>query len=165
MKESRIHGGGLLRLVLVLTGLTLLVACGASPPRDADRIHSEPTVEARYQAWVDDGEPEQPTPDGKSHWLVGEASWYGPGLHGNTTANGESFDMYGMTAAHKTLPFNTVVRVRRPDTGQFVVVRINDRGPYAKGRIIDLSYGAAHDLGIESRGVAQVELDVVAWGR
>ena len=82
----------------------------------------------------------------------GMASWYGPGFHGRTTANGEKFDMYELTAAHKTLPFGTRVVVHNPRTGKEVVVRINDRGPYAKGRILDLSKAAASALGLKSRG-------------
>ncbi len=82
----------------------------------------------------------------------GIASWYGPGFHGRTTANGERFDMNQLTAAHKTLPFGTKVLVHNPRTGKQVVVRINDRGPFAPGRVIDLSKAAAHALGIKNRG-------------
>lgn len=82
----------------------------------------------------------------------GEASWYGPGFHGRLTASGERFNQEDMTAAHKTLPFGTRVLVRVPRTGREVVVRINDRGPYAKGRIIDLSSAAANAIGLKARG-------------
>ena len=82
----------------------------------------------------------------------GVASWYGPGFHGRLTANGERFDMNELTAAHKTLPFGTRVLVHNPRTGKQVVVRINDRGPFAKGRVIDLSKAAAAALGIKGRG-------------
>lgn len=82
----------------------------------------------------------------------GVASWYGPGFHGRRTANGERFDMHELTAAHKTLPFGTRVLVHSPRTGKQVVVRINDRGPFIKGRVIDLSKAAAKALGIKSRG-------------
>lgn len=92
---------------------------------------------------------------------VGIASWYGPGFHGKTTANGELYDMYAFTAAHKTLPFGTVVEVVDLDTGRSVVVRINDRGPFVPGRIIDLSYAAAEALGILERGTARVGLIVL----
>ncbi len=91
----------------------------------------------------------------------GIASWYGPGFHGRRTANGEVYDMHAMTAAHKTLPFDTVVEVRNRDNGRRVRVRINDRGPFVRGRIIDLSYAAARDLGIVGPGTAKVELTVV----
>ena len=85
---------------------------------------------------------------------TGTASWYGPGFHGRLTANGERFDTNELTAAHKTLPFGTKVQVINATTGLAVVVRINDRGPYAHGRIIDLSRRAAESIGIS--GVAKV---------
>jgi rare lipoprotein A len=86
----------------------------------------------------------------------GVASWYGPGFHGKKTANGERFNTNDLTAAHKTLPFSSEVRVTNERTGKSVVVRINDRGPYAHGRVIDLSKAAAQAVGIE--GVGQVTL-------
>jgi len=92
---------------------------------------------------------------------VGEASWYGPDFHGRTTANGERYNMLGQTAAHQTLAFNTLVRVTNLDNGRWVVVRINDRGPFLKGRILDLSYGAARALGANGPGVIRVEIQVV----
>ena len=91
----------------------------------------------------------------------GIASWYGPGFHGRRTANGERFDMRNLTAAHKTLPFGTRVRVRNLLTGKEVEVRINDRGPFTKGRVIDLSRAAAEALGMMSLGVKQVTLQIV----
>ncbi|MFT3813593.1 MAG: septal ring lytic transglycosylase RlpA family protein [Acidovorax sp.] len=92
--------------------------------------------------------------------LVGRglASWYGPGLHGRRTANGERFDRYEFTAAHRTLPFGTRLCVRSAVTGKAVVVRINDRGPFAKGRVIDLSQAAAQELGMAGLGIKPVEL-------
>lgn len=91
----------------------------------------------------------------------GVASWYGPNFHGNLTANGETYDMNGITAAHRTLPFNTVVRVHNLDNGKSVEVRINDRGPFAKNRIIDLSKGAAQKIDMIGPGTANVELILV----
>ena len=88
----------------------------------------------------------------------GKASWYGPNFHGKLTANGEKYDMYGLTAAHRTLPFNTVVKVKNLDNGQSVQVRINDRGPYAKNRIIDLSKKAAQEINMLGPGTARVAL-------
>ena len=87
---------------------------------------------------------------------TGEASWYGPGFHGRQTASGERFNTNDLTAAHKTLPFGTKVKVINERTGQSVVVRINDRGPYAKDRVIDLSKASAEAIGIS--GVAKVTL-------
>ena len=88
----------------------------------------------------------------------GLASWYGPKFHGRRTASGERYDMHGLTAAHKTLPFGTKVRVRSLYTGKEVVVRINDRGPFSHSRIIDLSLGAISALGLRHRGVTEVVL-------
>lgn len=88
----------------------------------------------------------------------GIASWYGPGFHGRKTASGERFDMGELTAAHKTLPFGTRVLVHNPRNGKEVVVRINDRGPYVAGRVIDLSKAAAAALGFKGRGHETVVL-------
>lgn len=93
--------------------------------------------------------------------LTGWASWYGPGFHGNLSANGEIFNQNDLTAAHKELPFGTLVRVTNLDNGRSVVVRINDRGPYAGDRILDLSAGAARVLGMIDSGVAPIQLDVL----
>ena len=88
----------------------------------------------------------------------GVASWYGRKFHGRKTASGERYDMHEMTAAHRSLPFGTVVQVVRVDTGDAVVVRINDRGPFVDGRIIDLSYAAAVEIDMVRDGLARVEL-------
>jgi rare lipoprotein A len=93
---------------------------------------------------------------------TGVASWYGSNHHGKTTANGEAFDMEAMTAAHRNLPFGTVVRVTNPTRNRTIKVRINDRGPYVDGRIIDLSARAARELGIAQNGVAQVRIEQFA---
>jgi len=90
----------------------------------------------------------------------GEASWYGPGFHGKQTANGERYDQDGMTAAHRTLPFDTVVRVKNLSNGKHVDVRINDRGPYVGNRIIDLSRQAAEEIGLRAHGIGRVRLEI-----
>jgi len=92
---------------------------------------------------------------------TGLASWYGPGHHGNTTASGEKFNMKDYSAAHKTLKFGTRVKVVNVDNGRAVVVTINDRGPYVKGRIIDLSKSAAAQLGCMRKGICRVILVIV----
>ncbi|NEP40706.1 MAG: septal ring lytic transglycosylase RlpA family protein [Okeania sp. SIO2G4] len=91
----------------------------------------------------------------------GWASWYGPGFHGNLSASGERYNQYAMTAAHKTLPFGTKVRVTNLNNGSSVVVRINDRGPFIRGRVIDLSAAAARILGMIHSGVAPVKVEVI----
>ena len=91
------------------------------------------------------------------------ASWYGPGFHGNKTANGERYDMHQLTAAHRTLPLGSIAVVRSMSSGRHVTVRINDRGPFAKGRILDLSLAGAKVLGMTGNGTDQVELKVVGF--
>ena len=88
----------------------------------------------------------------------GTASWYGPGFHGKTTANGETYNQYAMTAAHKILPLGTRVRVTHLGNGRSLIVRINDRGPFHPGRVIDLSMAAAEKLGSKGLGIKQVSL-------
>ena len=93
----------------------------------------------------------------------GVASWYGPGFHGRKTANGETYDMHQLTAAHRTLPLGSVVQVRSLSNGRSVTVRVNDRGPFARNRILDLSQAGAQALGMIGTGTDQVEIRVVAY--
>lgn len=102
-----------------------------------------------------------PVPAQSAITQCGIASWYGPGFHGRTTASGERFNQNALTAAHPSLPFGTVVLVRRTDGGGSVRVRINDRGPYAGGRIIDLSHAAAEELGMIEDGIVPVRISIV----
>lgn len=88
----------------------------------------------------------------------GISSWYGKKYHGKLTASGKKFDMYALTAAHKTLPFNTYVNVRNLENNRVVTVRINDRGPFVSDRIIDLSYGAAQKIDLINQGLVEVEI-------
>lgn len=99
-----------------------------------------------------------PIPNAKGFSQKGLASWYGPDFHGKKTANGEVYDMYQVSAAHKTLPLGTYVNVKNQINGKEVVVRINDRGPFVGGRIIDLSYGAAKALNIVGPGTVPVKI-------
>lgn len=98
---------------------------------------------------------------GTHHSQDGMASWYGPSFHGKPSASGEPYDMWALTAAHRTLPFGTWVQVKKVSTGKTVTVRINDRGPFIKGRIIDLSYAAARDLAMIGEGTAKVILTIL----
>lgn len=107
-----------------------------------------------------------PEPDEANEGLEigrGTASWYGLQFHGRRTANGERYNMYDLTAAHKSLPFNTIVSVKSLQTGRTVRVRINDRGPYVDGRVIDLSKAAADELGMTDVGIRPVSLTVEEW--
>lgn len=120
--------------------LLLVVAAGCAARRAPSR------VPAPEPGWVERG----------------EASWYGSKYHGRRTASGERYDMYAMTAAHPTLPFGTIVEVTNLRNGRRVRVRINDRGPFRKGRIIDLSYASARKLGMVRDGVVPVSVRVVS---
>ncbi len=95
--------------------------------------------------------------------MIGYASWYGPGFHGERTANGEQYDQNGLTAAHRFLPMNTWVRVTNLENDKTVIVRINDRGPYKKNRIIDLTHKAAETLEFKDQGTARVSLKVIRY--
>jgi rare lipoprotein A len=136
-----------------LTGLTALVATLALP-----------TV-ASANTSVTSSQPQLPSQNLISQ-SVGQASFYGnqPGEGGPLTANGERYNPGGYTAAHRSLPFGTKVRVTSARTGRSVVVRINDRGPFIGGRIIDLSVGAARAIGLTSTGVGGVRLDILGGG-
>ena len=96
--------------------------------------------------------------------MVGISSFYAEDFHGKLTANGEVYDMYGLTAAHKTLPLNTVARVTNLENGKSLILRINDRGPYIQGRMLDCSYGAAKKLDFIKQGKTKVQVDVIEWG-
>ena len=98
--------------------------------------------------------------------FYGISSFYGlgDGFHGNLTANGEVYDKDGISAAHKTLPLNSIVRVTNLNNGKSVKLKINDRGPYIKGRILDCSYGAAKELDFVKQGTTEVKVEVIKWG-
>jgi rare lipoprotein A len=133
--------------------LLLVAACGSAPTP----TQGPATPRAS-------GASAEPTRAVKPGEIRGFATWYGETHHGRQTASGEPFDMYALTAAHKTLPFNTLVRVVDRRSLKTVVVRVNDRGPYRKGRIIDLSFAAAQDLDIVQKGKVTVDLQIVEWG-
>ena len=107
-----------------------------------------------------------PKYDKSKKTIKGISSFYGlnDGFHGKLTANGELFDMNAKTAAHKTLPLGSLVRVTNLENDKSVTVRINDRGPYVQGRILDCSYGVARDLGFVEKGTASVRIDVIEFG-
>ena len=96
--------------------------------------------------------------------ITGISSYYGTDFHGKLTANGEVYDMYGLTAAHKTLPLNTIVRVTNLENNKSLILRINDRGPYVKGRILDCSYGAAKKLDFLVQGITKVKIELIEIG-
>jgi rare lipoprotein A len=105
-----------------------------------------------------------PIPSAYGFNQTGIASWYGDDFHGRPTSNGETYDMHSMTAAHKTLPMNTVLLVQNLENNKEIIVRVNDRGPFVKGRIIDLSYSAAKRLNIVGKGIARVRISALSDG-
>ena len=96
--------------------------------------------------------------------IKGISSFYAEDFHGKLTANGEVYDMYGLTAAHKTMTLNTICRVTNLENDKSLILRINDRGPYIKGRILDCSYGAAKKLDFINQGTTMVKIEVIEWG-
>jgi rare lipoprotein A (peptidoglycan hydrolase) len=135
------------------------VACAVSLGLAACSTTPEPVIEAPPQFAALPPAPVPETPRVVFN-EIGTASWYGRSHHGRKTASGERYDMNAMTAAHRTLPFNTRARVTNLDTGKSVDVLITDRGPYKRGRIIDLSSRAAQALGMHADGVAPVRVEV-----
>ena len=156
-------------LVTLLAGGTAAAVAGLTNTTPTDTVAPVTVnVDSLYTALAaaDDitGDSSSSTELKPQSTLNGHASWYGPGFHGRKTANGERFDRNEMTAAHKTLPFGTLVRVIDSKTGSSVLVRINDRGPYIRGRLLDLSEGAAQRLGIRGRGTGDVRLEIFTPG-
>jgi len=146
------HDGRLIALsvLLVLLGCAPAPIYRAGSARETAPAKNDPVKEK-----------EKPAAEWPLTTVTGIASYYGKEFHGRKTANGETFDMNAMTAAHRTLPFGTMVRVTNLANDQSVTVRINDRGPFIKGRIIDLSYGAAKSIDLLSIG--QVKLEVLKY--
>ena len=153
--------------------LALLAVTGASRAQDVQEVpEDEPAFEDAFAHIDEPVEPVlppeavdittiEPAEPEATSLGTGVASYYGRRFHGRLTANGERFDMNAMTAAHRTLPFGSMVRVTNPRNGRSVVVRINDRGPFIRGRTIDLSRGAAEEIGMIRSGHAQVQLELV----
>ncbi|HET6369828.1 MAG TPA: septal ring lytic transglycosylase RlpA family protein [Nitrospiria bacterium] len=107
--------------------------------------------------------PRKGVPPEVGHRERGVASWYGPKFHGRKTSSGEVYNMFGLTAAHRTLPLGTRLFVRNEENGKSIRVRVNDRGPFVSGRILDLSYGAARSIGMIGAGTAVVSLEVIGF--
>ena len=130
----------------------------AIPPTRNGAPQADPNGSAAAERSVDGARSPDGSRDSAGVLDKGLASWYGSKFHGRRTASGERYDRHAFTAAHRTLPFGTRVRVRSVVTGKEVVVRINDRGPFKRSRVIDLSQAAFNALGLQDRGVTQVEL-------
>ncbi len=131
-------------------------------PNNAPGLKADSTHGRRGKAYTVRGKRYVPFASINEFSQTGQASWYGPGFHGRRTANGERYDQHELTAAHKELPLNSVIRVTRVSTGKSIVVRVNDRGPFHGNRVIDLSYGAAKQLGIVQKGSDQVKIELIS---
>lgn len=171
------------RLAAVLL-LALLTACSSTskkggyykddgpernPPSNLDRVpdarpRAEPLNSAANRPYVVFGKKYVPLTKVQAYRQRGLASWYGKRFHGQRTSSGETYDMYAMTAAHPVLPIPSYARVTSLKTGKQVIVRINDRGPFHSGRVIDLSYAAAYRLGLIGAGSGEVEVEAVVPG-
>ena len=142
----------ILPIIISLSGVILVVNCSNSPRyTTGGRNRSKAVKKVNSTAKA-------------KKILKGVSSYYGEDFHGKLTANGEVYDMYGLTAAHKTLPLNTIVRVTNMENEKSLILRINDRGPYVKGRMLDCSYGAALKLGFIGNGTTKVKVEVIELG-
>ncbi len=148
------------------------IAQDSAPTRDIDHTRVANAV-PKYEPRSKYGNPKSYVVQGRRYTVRdsargfvqrGLASWYGTKFHGHRTSSGETYDMYAMTAAHKTLPIPAYVEVHNLDNGRKIIVRVNDRGPFARGRIIDLSFVAAKKLGITAKGTGRVEIRVIEPG-
>ena len=144
----------------------LCVDCAPSPRYKSEKSSITVLKKEKKKTSKKKSDKQSKTPTFKKSKMVykGVSSYYGPKFHGKLTANGEIFDMYGVTAAHKEFPFNTVTRVTNENNGKSLIIRINDRGPYIAGRILDCSFGAAKKLGFVSEGTAPVKIEILEWG-
>ncbi|MFW5954602.1 MAG: septal ring lytic transglycosylase RlpA family protein [Guyparkeria sp.] len=177
MHRAGRKGGGVGRVAVIglpalalVTALLALAGCSSSPSVDrAETADAEPRAEPPARR----GNPSSYSVRGKRYQVRdsnsgyrerGVASWYGNKFHGRPTSSGEPYDMYKMTAAHKSLRLPAYVRVTNLENGKSVVVRVNDRGPFVDNRVIDLSYAAAHKVGMTDKGTALVDIEVVGPG-
>ncbi|OBT12888.1 hypothetical protein A9264_15795 [Vibrio sp. UCD-FRSSP16_10] len=171
----------LLKILILAIALIITVGCSGSnkdryaidqdvPPDSPITLQHIENATPRYEPYSLGGNKDY-TVRGKSYSVInnpdgfkerGKASWYGKKFHGHLTSNGETYDMYSMSAAHKNLPIPSYVKVKNLDNGKTAIVRVNDRGPFHEGRIIDLSYAAATKLGVIQTGVANVEIEFIS---
>lgn len=156
------------RFVFLLLVFSLSLSCSGGAANSSTRAKAAAkssktpkTARGTFKPYTIAGKTYYPLKHAAGYSEVGHASWYGPGFHGKRTSNGEKYDMHAMTAAHKILPMNTTVKVTNLENGRSVVVRINDRGPFVAGRVIDMSKAGAHALGMHGRGTAKVRVENV----
>jgi len=144
----------------------MMLSVAACAPTYTTRVIDTPEtrdLKGHQKPYTVNGKRYQPLRSHHGFVQKGMASWYGKKFHGKLTSNGETYNMYAMTAAHKTLPMGVYVRVTNRNSGQSAVVRVNDRGPFVDDRIIDLSYAAAKQLGVVGPGTAPVKLEALGY--
>jgi len=159
-------------VTIIITICLLLNACAPTvinrtpaikaPKVPAKRLPARAKIPPTQKPYKIQGKTYYPIPSAYGYSKVGTASWYGKKFHGRKTSNGETYNMYSLTAAHKTLPMNTELMVENLENGKKIFVRVNDRGPFVKGRILDLSYNAAKEIEMTKRGTARVKITALA---
>jgi len=143
-----------------------LTGCGKKPSvHDSGAYKTGKRIPGTQRPYTINGKKYYPIPSAQGFVEEGYASWYGPGFHGKMTSCGETYNMHDITAAHKILPMQTMVKVSNLDNGRELVCRINDRGPFVRDRIIDLSYASAQRLGVIGTGLARVRVEAMAEGQ
>jgi len=150
-------------IVLLLVCLVAATGCGTKKTPAAHQDAPRTKQKASQKPYTVMGQRYEPISNHEGFVQKGVASWYGKDFHGKATSNGEKYDMHSMTAAHKTLPLGVFVKVHNTDNGRDAIVRVNDRGPFVKGRIIDLSYAAAKKLGVDIVGTAPVRIEALGY--
>jgi len=155
------RGRAVLGMTLFICCLLVVSACG--PKRAPSSGPSGARQKASQKPYTVMGKRYEPLRSHEGFVQTGIASWYGEDFHGKATSNGEKYDMHSLTAAHKTLPLGVYVKVYNRDNDRELIVRVNDRGPFVKGRIIDLSYAAAKKLGVDLVGTAPVRIEALGY--
>ena len=151
-------------MVFLLLGLLfMMTGCSEKIEPGATKYTSAARHKATMRSYRVLGKQYHPTYVEVGQVMKGISSWYGPNFHGKYTSNGEVYDMHARTAAHKTWPMDTMVKVNNLQNGKSTIVRINDRGPFVKGRIIDCSYAAGKEIGLDRMGIAKVSIEVLGF--
>jgi len=151
-------------IVLAVCCVIVVSGCGPKKTNVSQGPESgKPRQKASQKPYTVNGKRYEPLSTSNGFVQTGVASWYGKDFHGKNTSNGERYDMHAMTAAHKTLPLGVYVKVHNRDNGRDTIVRVNDRGPFVKNRIIDLSYAAAKKLGVDIAGTAPVRIEALGY--
>ena len=145
-----------MKLIAIILTLIMLIGCSSG---NIYRTEGSSKISHKKYGTAPDEGGESVESKGKTIYMV--SSYYGSKFHGRQTSNGEIFDMYKFTCAHKTLPFNTRLKVTNEDNGKYVIVRVNDRGPFVHGRDLDLSYAAANEIGMVAEGVKKVKVEIL----